>query len=159
MNRRPSKRYLIPFCIIVLLSGVVVALARVGMVWAAPIVTATIPVGPVPQGVGADANTDTIYIATHPNSVYVIDGRTNTVTATIPVGTNPDGVGIMPNTDTIYVANSGDNTVSVIDGRTNTVTATVPVGLLPIKVATDPHTDTAYVINGAGNTVSVIAGH
>ena len=55
-------------------------------------VTATIPVGSKPIGVGVDPSTHTVYVANESDStVSVIDGTTNTVTATVAVGSNPSG--------------------------------------------------------------------
>jgi YVTN family beta-propeller protein len=82
-------------------------------------VTATVPVGNEPEGVGVDAATDTIYVAnTEGSTVSVIDGATNTVTATVPVGSFPVGVGVDAVTHSAYVANLGDNSVSVITATT-----------------------------------------
>jgi YVTN family beta-propeller protein len=57
-------------------------------------VTATVPVGSVPVGVGVDPSTDMIYLAnSSSDSVSVIDGATNTVTGQPrhdrPVGHQP----------------------------------------------------------------------
>ncbi len=81
-------------------------------------VTATIPVGSGPDGVGVDPATDTVYVTNfNDGTVSVIDGATNTVTATIPVGLQPFGVGVNPATHAVYVTNYNhgtDGTVSVI---------------------------------------------
>ena len=118
-------------------------------------VTATIPVGSYPVGVGVDPSTQTAYVAnSNSGTVSVIDELTNTVTATIPVGGEPDAVGVDPSTNTIYVANF-EGSVAVIDGASNTVTATIPVS--GVSVAVDPSTNTIYVANPYGS-VSVIDG-
>jgi YVTN family beta-propeller protein len=120
-------------------------------------VKASIPVGSIPYGVGADRSTHTAYVANSSgNSVSVIDEAANTVTATIAVGSNPLGVAVDPSTHTVYVTNSGDNSVSVIDEATNTATATIAVGSDPIGVGVDPTTHTVYVANYYSRTVSVI---
>lgn len=60
---------------------------------AAPVVTATIPVGNVPQGVAVNPVTNTVYVSNGlDGTVAVISGKTNTVTATIPVSGAPYGV-------------------------------------------------------------------
>ena len=60
-------------------------------------VTATIPVGAVPDGVAVDPAAGTVYVANDDdNTVSVIDAATNTVTATIPVGADPDAVAADP---------------------------------------------------------------
>ena len=102
-------------------------------------VTATIPVGDLPLGVGVDPSVGTAYVANNGDgTVSVIDGATGTVTAAIPVGFGPFGVGVDPSTHTVYVASENDDTVSVIDGATGTVTATIAVGAEPSGVGVDP---------------------
>jgi YVTN family beta-propeller protein len=86
---------------------------------AAPVVTATIPVGQFPGGVAVNPVTGTVYATGNVLSsgiVSVISGRTDTVTATIPVGPDPGGVAVNPLTGTVYVTNTGSDTVSVIPG-------------------------------------------
>src|SRR6202040_3888681 len=101
---------------------------------AAPMVTATIPVGNESDAVAASPLTGSVYVASQcANTVWVIGGQTNTVTGTIPVG-NPQGMTVSPLTGDVYVSNFNDGTVSVISGRTSTVTATIPVGSLPESV-------------------------
>src|SRR5258706_10333808 len=83
--RRPRKSALavvvLALCLTAL--GIVPALAAYA-------VTATIPVGTNPFGVGVNPVTNTIFVAKiNSNTVSVIDGATNTVTATIPVGLQP----------------------------------------------------------------------
>src|SRR6267378_308778 len=81
---------------------------------AAPMVTATIPVGGESDAVAANPLTGSVYVTNQlDNTVSVISGRTNTVTATIPVG-NPQGMAVNPLTGDVYVTNFNDGTVSVI---------------------------------------------
>jgi YVTN family beta-propeller protein len=122
-------------------------------------VTATIPVGDKPQGLGLNPNTNRVY-ATNQDSddVSVIDGATNPVMTTIPVGDGPYGVGINPGTNVIYITNQNDDNVSVIDGATNTVTTTVNVGDFPWSLAVNPLTNKVYVGNWGSDNVSVING-
>ena len=57
---------------------------------AAPAVTATIPVGIAPLGVGNNPVTNTVYVTNNgDNTVSVISGETQRVTATIAVGPAP----------------------------------------------------------------------
>jgi len=84
---------------------------------AAPMVTATIPVGSESDTVAANPLTGSVYVASQlANTVSVISGGSNTVTATIPVGSGPVGVAVNPLTGAVYTANVGDDTVSVIFG-------------------------------------------
>jgi len=60
-------------------------------------VTATIPVGSVPDGVAVDPAAGTVYLVNDGgDSVSVIDEATRTVTATIPVGSEPIAVAVDP---------------------------------------------------------------
>jgi YVTN family beta-propeller protein len=104
-------------------------------------IVATIPLGgglnvSEPEGVAVDPITNRVYVAdSEPaGSVWVIDGRTNTLVATIPVGSSPFGVAVNLLTRRVYAANAGDNTISVIDERTNTVIANVPAAGLHVAV-------------------------
>ncbi len=125
---------------------------------AAPMVTATIPVGGESDAVAANPMTGSVYVASQlANTVSVISGQTNTVTATIPVG-NPQGTAVNPLTGDVYVSNFNDGTVSVISGQTGTVTATIPVGSGPVGVAVNPLTGAVCTANIGDDTVSVISG-
>jgi YVTN family beta-propeller protein len=114
-----------------------------------------------PEGVAVDPITDRIYVANFESegSVWVIDGRTNTLVATVPVGDSPFGIAVNPLTRRVYAANSRDNTISVIDERTNTVIANVPAAGL--HVAVDELRNRIYscsisllsIINGKNNAV------
>ena len=130
-----------------------------GAPWTGPTyrVTATVPVGKLPDGVAVDPGTHTAYVTNFDDdTVSVINASTRTMTATVPVGKRPDGVAADPGTHTAYVTNLDDDTVSVIDASTRTVTATVPVGRGSVGVAVDPGTHTVYVTNLDDGTVSVI---
>ena len=127
-------------------------------------VTATIPVGTHPSGVGVDPSSHTVYVANAlSGTVSVIDGTSNTVTESVAIdGGAPDAVAVDPSTHTVYVTNNqiGGTTVGVIDGITNTVTATVAVpGAESQGIEVDPSSHTAYVTNATNpGTVSVIDG-
>jgi YVTN family beta-propeller protein len=122
-------------------------------------VTATIPVGANPEGVGVTPDGRTVYVANVGETfVSVIDTATNTVTATIPVGAGPFGVAVTPDGSTVYVGTGfNPGTVSVIDTATNTVTATIPV-FGPSGVAVTPDGSSVYVVYSGFivNTVTVI---
>ena len=110
-------------------------------------------------GIGLNPNTNQIYVATgFGDTVFVIDGSTNTYTTTINVGSSPYAVAVNPNTNQIYIANSSSNNVTVIDGATNTTTATVSVGSSPVSMAVNPNTNQIYVANNGSNNVTVIDG-
>ena len=109
-------------------------------------VTATIPVGTNPVGVGVNPLTNRIYVSNNgDNTVSVIGGLANAVIATVPVGSGPVGVGVNPSTNRVYVADNGvgigPGAVSVIDATTNTVIATIPVDQNPFAVAVNSVTN------------------
>src|SRR5204862_361208 len=90
-------------------------------------VTATIPVGVHPWGVGVNPVTNMIYVTNEQsNTNSVIDGSTNSVVSTIQTGSFPWGVGVNPNTNKIYVADG--NGLEVIDGSTNSVVSKIHAG-------------------------------
>ena len=63
-----------------------------------------------------DPDTNRIYVANvYSNSVYVIDGASNTVVASVAVGNSPEYAAVNPSTNRIYAANSAGGTLSVID--------------------------------------------
>lgn len=78
-------------------------------------VTASIPVGDIPQGVAVNPASSAIYVANEfSGTVSAISGPTQKVIATVPVGTDPFGITANPATNTIYVTNWGSDTVSVL---------------------------------------------
>lgn len=137
--------------------------ARVLFPWTGALHTRT-------SNVAVNPVTNRIYRANYAtdqgNSVWVIDGGTNTVVATVPVGLGSYGVAVNPVTNRVYVADYRDDNVSVIDGDTNMVVATVPVGHVPSGVSVNPVTNRIYAtsrvdIYGTGegsNSVWVIDG-
>ena len=112
-------------------------------------VTATVPVGNVPNGVAVTPDGARVYVANiFGNSVSVIDTATNIVTATVMVGPFPFGVAVTPDGGHVYVGNQGDGTVSVIATASNTVAATVHVGVGPTGLAVTPDGARVYVAAG-----------
>ena len=93
--------------------------------------------------IAVNPNTDKIYVANHvPNSISVIDGKTNNVISNITtIGRDPSDIAINSNTDKIYVANYGSNTISVIDGKTDNVILAVPVKVNPSDIVINSNTD------------------
>ena len=120
-------------------------------------VTATVPVGMGPEGVGVSLDGTRVYIANRLSAdVSVINTASNTVVATVAVGTSPLGVAVTPDGTRVYVANNLGNNVSVIDAASNAVTSTIAVGTGPQGVVVSPNGANVYVANNTSNTVSVI---
>lgn len=120
-------------------------------------ITATIPVGSVPDSLALTPDGAFLYVSNGGSStVSVVDTSTNTVVATVPVGNTPFSIAMTPSGAFAYVANLRGNSVSVIDTSTNTVMATIPVGRTPEGVAITPDGAFAYVTNNSDNNVSVI---
>jgi YVTN family beta-propeller protein len=89
-----------------------------------------------PEGVAVDPITNRAYVANFEpeGSVWVVDGRSNTLVMTVPVSDSPFGIAVNLLTRRVYAANSCEaglvvrscpNIVSVIDERTNRVIASV----------------------------------
>jgi YVTN family beta-propeller protein len=81
-------------------------------------VIATIPVGERPAGVAVNPTNGLVYvsISSSPDTLSVIDPKTNKVVATTYVfgGRAPYGVAINPTNGLVYVTNIGSGTVSVV---------------------------------------------
>ena len=124
--------------------------------------TATVPVGPGPEGIAVSQDGSRAYVTNinygSRGTVSVIDTANNKVSATVPIGYkySPLGVTVAPDGTKAYVADRDINCVSVIDTSTSTVTATVNVGKGPWEVAVNPDGKKVYVTNRNGNTISVI---
>jgi YVTN family beta-propeller protein len=89
-------------------------------------------VGQNPVGVAVTPDGSKVYVANQlsPDTVSVINARTNAFVATVTVGQNPIGVAVTPDGKNVYVTNEGNNTVSVIATDTKTIVATV---LIPLR--------------------------
>jgi YVTN family beta-propeller protein len=113
-----------------------------------------------PNSVVVDPKTDTIFAAAYAGSLFVIDGKTDTVSTTVKL-TNPAPCGLAIDTsrDRVYSVDYGGShaTVSVINTRTNKVTAHIHAGT-PSEggLAVDTRTDRLYVAKNGSGTVSVI---
>ena len=69
-------------------------------------VTATVPVGIMPWGVGVSPDGSKVYVTNNnSNDVSVINTTNNTVTDTVKVGSGPTGVAVNQNGTKVYVAN------------------------------------------------------
>lgn len=111
----------------------------------------------VPNSVDVNPSTNMVYVgANGVNTLYAVNGSTNTVVGRVPVGTYPDGVAVDPSSETVYVSNLLNDTVSVVNASTMTVLSTLKVGSQPDDVAFDPVLDDVFVVNQGNDTVSVI---
>jgi YVTN family beta-propeller protein len=88
----------------------------------------------------AAAIASTIVVATRqsavtvpPNSVGIIDAKTNTIVGHVPVGSRPDGVAV--GQDSVWVANLEDRTLSRVDSKQRTVERTISLNATPTGVA------------------------
>ena len=85
-----------------------------------------------------------------PNSVGIIDPRTNQLVGQIPVGTRPGAVAV--GGSGVWIANLDDGTISRIDPRSRRVVGMVPLGdTFPSDIALGP--GAVWVADGAQNTV------
>ena len=97
-------------------------------------VTATIPVGAGPYGLGTTPDGSMLYVTNNggnADSVSVINTATNTVVATVIVRSNPYNANVSADGSKVYVTNEFGNAVSVISTATNTVINTIFVGSNP----------------------------
>ena len=120
-------------------------------------VTATIPVGLSPNGVGVHPTGTRVYVANElSDTVSVINAVTNAVVATIAVGSFPFGVAVDPAGTFVYVSNRDGNSVSVIDTVSNSVASTIGVPSPPAHVAINPAGTRLYVVSEPVNVLFVI---
>ncbi len=123
--------------------------------------------GIAPYALAYDTGKDEIFVVDYgdgqssygPNTVRVLDDRTNAVLATVCVGSLPDGAAYDSRYGEVFVSNSGSDNVSVISDATNQVVATVPVGTDPAGIAYDPTDGELFVANLGSDTLSVISDH
>jgi YVTN family beta-propeller protein len=85
-----------------------------------------------------------------PNSVGVIDPKTNRVVQQIGVGTQPGAIAV--GDGTVWVANSDDKTISRIDTATRTVAHTIPLTATPTGVAVSG--GTVWVAEGPAGSLA-----
>jgi YVTN family beta-propeller protein len=84
-----------------------------------------------PEPAGAADSTAAVPVP--PNSVAIIDPRTNAVVASVPVGAHP--VSIVVGESAVWVANVDDQTVMRIDPETRKVVKTIGLGIEPTGLA------------------------
>jgi YVTN family beta-propeller protein len=87
-----------------------------------------------------------------PNSLGLINPRTNKVVGQIPVGMRPGSVTV--GSGSVWVANQEDRTLSRIDARARTVLRTIPLGVIPTGVAAGK--DAIWVAEGAAGALARI---
>ncbi len=92
---------------------------------AAPLLKATICVGPTPVSTWIYKDQSKVFVLDSNGTVDVVNASKYQVTNTIPVGLAPVKAAQSNNGLYIYVLNSGDGTVSIIDGQAETVVGTI----------------------------------
>ena len=122
----------------------------------------TIPVGTTSDGgIAVDLADDSVYVsvASSPNALTIIDGRTGMVARSVALGTGgPRGVAVNQEDDTVYVALFTSGRVSVINGRnTDDSVLSASVGD-PRLVAVNQVDDTVYVTQQNSSGVAIING-
>lgn len=126
-------------------------------------VITTIEVGKYPYAIAINPVTNRIYVANISDTVFVIDGASNSVTAKVSLGNSSYGhcIGVNSATNRIYVTNSDDSMIYVINGSNNLVIDTIIVDNNPHGgIAVNPVTNRIYVggsfalaIDGATNSI------
>jgi YVTN family beta-propeller protein len=68
-----------------------------------------------------------------PDSVAIIDPKSNDVMGSVPVGVDPEAITV--GAGSVWIANTADQTVSRVDTHTRRVVRTIPVGEYPSDMA------------------------
>jgi YVTN family beta-propeller protein len=92
-------------------------------------------------------------ITVPPNSVGIIDAKTNKVVGFVPVGTRPDAVAA--GADGVWVANLDDRTLSRIDPQTRKVVRNIPLVNTPTGLAVGPND--VWVVYGYAGALSRVS--
>jgi YVTN family beta-propeller protein len=87
-----------------------------------------------------------------PNSVGLLDPRSNRIVAQVPVGVRPGAVAV--GRDGVWVANAADRTVSRIDPGTRSVRHTISLGGTPTGLAVG--SGAVWVAHGVSGSISRI---
>jgi YVTN family beta-propeller protein len=82
---------------------------------------------------GAFYSTRSTPLTVPPNSVGIIDPKTNKVVGYVPVGSTPDA--IASGGQAVWAANTEDRTLSRIDPKTRTIVSTIPLDSTPTALA------------------------
>lgn len=117
----------------------------------------TLPLSYVPTAFCYNSLANKVYCGAE--SVYVIDGASDSVLATVPAGVwCENSLCYNPQDDKVYAANIEDSSVTVIDGTTNQVLTTIRVGRVPYGLCYNWQNDKVYCPSNYDNTLSVIDG-
>ncbi|RME81190.1 MAG: hypothetical protein D6775_14260, partial [Caldilineae bacterium] len=112
-----------------------------------------------PKEIAVNPLTNRIYVSVRDGqSVYVIDGFSNSIIAKIPVCREPFGIDVNKMTNKVYVACFADGAVAVINGNNNTVMKTFGVGPEPTYVDINELTNRIYVVTHGNNGLVEIHG-
>jgi YVTN family beta-propeller protein len=88
------------------------------------------------------------------NSVWVIDGSSNTEISTTTLGSHPDALAINTSLRRVYVSNFGDYSISVIDENSNQVEAVATMGgLAEVGIAANSTTNRVYTAGIGGSSI------
>ena len=108
-----------------------------------------------------DASRNLVYLTSpYDETVYVLDGSTNTITSSIVVGGEPAGVDVSAATGRLWVTDiaASRNLVHVYDTSTNAKIAELAAGHYPVAVAVNGAANRAYVSNTFIHQVTVFRG-
>lgn len=109
-------------------------------------VTARVPVGKRPRGLGLSKDGRTLYVAvSDDNRIDALDLATKQVVGHLPSGPDPELFVLHPSGGQLFVANEDDNLVSFVDVAGRRITREVTVGTEPEGMAVSP--DGRLVIN------------
>lgn len=105
-----------------------------------------------PSSIATNPNNNKVYVTTSSlNTIYVIDGNTNTLLKEIIVGGLPYGIAVNTKTNKVYVANQSNNFLSVIDSTSDTVIKTIEnLGEETYGVTVDEENNIVYAFSLKG---------
>lgn len=108
--------------------------------------------------VDEDANKVYVSVAATPASVWVIDGKTNTLSHIIDsVGTRSTGLALDKANNRLFVASLGSNEILAVDLATNKVVSRIPAGgVRPTQMVFDAKSNRLFVTNQGTGDISVI---
>ncbi|TKJ31782.1 MAG: hypothetical protein CEE40_00185 [Chloroflexi bacterium B3_Chlor] len=136
----------------------VVPLASPEEPWEAPQISASIELGPDPQGIAVDPLGQRAYITLGDGSLATVDTLARRIVCTTPVGRDSQAVAVNTATGLVYVANSGEGTVSVVDGAGCRVVDTISGLSRPSGLAVDELANRIYVTDAEAGYLVVVDG-
>ncbi len=114
------------------------------------------------QSIAVNPETNTLYVATGRDNLYIIDLDTERVITKLHLGTDRDSgsydVEVNSATNKIYVLNSAEGALYVIDGHKNSVEEIISADSWPNKILVNEQDNEIYLLNSSTGKLLVIDG-